>query len=207
VTDAYVPKALSCELQVAFRQFELVRVADCVAAAAHAATRQTRRDGHTPYIDHPRSVATLLAQWRNAGEITLTAEEFEVLAAAALLHDVIEDTQMGYEYLRELIGDDRVMHLVALLTKSDPSISAPAGYYHAIGCDRLARILKAADRIANLCDALALDDTSVNREWICTYLAKTQASIVPMLVGDPRLQSKVVALIERFGMNAGAATG
>lgn len=63
------------------------------ARAAHAGQIRNASGG-MPYIEHPVAVATRLAD-HGFGE--------EVLAAA-LLHDVIEDTEIGAEELREEFG-------------------------------------------------------------------------------------------------------
>ena len=60
-----------------------------VAAFHHQG--QVRKGGHLPYIVHPTSVAMILAQ--NGYE--------DDLLAAALLHDVLEDTNCTADQLRE----------------------------------------------------------------------------------------------------------
>ncbi len=64
-----------------------------------------RRSGE-PYISHPVEVAIILA------EMQLDQETL----AAALLHDVVEDTETTMEELRELFGD-RIVRLVDGVTK------------------------------------------------------------------------------------------
>jgi (p)ppGpp synthase/HD superfamily hydrolase len=88
---------------------ETVRTALAVAREAHAGQIRNASGGR-PYIDHPVAVAETLA--------AETADE-EVLAAA-LLHDVVEDTQLEVEDLRGLCGS-RVAEIVAALT-DDSSI-------------------------------------------------------------------------------------
>jgi (p)ppGpp synthase/HD superfamily hydrolase len=64
--------------------------------------------GGLPYIEHPQAVAALLAE-HGYGE--------EVLAAA-LLHDVVEDSETTVEELREAFGD-QVAGLVAALSDDE----------------------------------------------------------------------------------------
>ncbi len=72
----------------------LVREALETATAAHAGQIRNGAGG-IPYIEHPRAVAALLAE-HGYGE--------EVLAAA-LLHDVVEDSETTAAELRERFGD------------------------------------------------------------------------------------------------------
>ena len=82
---------------------ELIRQAYHVAAQAHAG--QTRASGE-PYIEHPLAVA-----------YTLTELHLDATAlAAALLHDVPEDTQVGLADLKAQFGDE-VARLVDGVTK------------------------------------------------------------------------------------------
>jgi len=89
----------------------LIRAALATATEAHAGQIRNGAGG-IPYIDHPVAVAELLAAhgWPD-----------EVLAAA-LLHDVVEDSEATLEDLRAEFGD-RVAELVAALS-DDESIES-----------------------------------------------------------------------------------
>ena len=82
---------------------EMIRHAYDVAAAAHGDAR--RRSGE-PYITHPLSVAALLV------DMGMDSES----VAAALLHDVVEDTGVPLSRLKNEFGED-VAHLVDGVTK------------------------------------------------------------------------------------------
>ncbi|RRR69674.1 MAG: bifunctional (p)ppGpp synthetase/guanosine-3',5'-bis(diphosphate) 3'-pyrophosphohydrolase [Candidatus Viridilinea halotolerans] len=82
---------------------DLVRRAYALALIAHSG--QFRQSGE-PYIDHPVAVATILLDLR------LDAESI----AAALLHDVVEDTGITLELLRQFFGET-ITHLVDGVTK------------------------------------------------------------------------------------------
>ena len=73
--------------------------------SAHAHRNQLRFSGE-PYLVHPLNVAMILADMRLD----------EVSIATGLLHDVLEDTEMTKERLKELFGPD-VAHLVDGVTK------------------------------------------------------------------------------------------
>lgn len=63
------------------------------AAAAHSG--MTRKGNRIPYLAHPIEAAAIMA------ELT----EDEELIAAAVLHDVIEDTEVTLEEVREYFGE------------------------------------------------------------------------------------------------------
>lgn len=85
-----LPWPIHCAIQVAF--------------AAHDG--QTRKYTGEPYICHPIRVYGILRRFG------LTSE---VLLAAALLHDVIEDTDLGFDDIAEQVGLD-VANLVEEVT-------------------------------------------------------------------------------------------
>ena len=98
-------------IDAAAARSELIARALAKATEAHAG--QTRNgSGGLPYIEHPRMVAATLAA-RDYGEATL---------AAALLHDVVEDSDTTVEELRAEFGDE-IADLVAALS-DDESIGS-----------------------------------------------------------------------------------
>jgi guanosine-3',5'-bis(diphosphate) 3'-pyrophosphohydrolase len=98
-------------IDAAAARSELIARALAKATEAHAG--QTRNgSGGLPYIEHPRMVAATLAA-RDYDEATL---------AAALLHDVVEDSDTTVEELRAEFGDE-VADLVAALS-DDESIES-----------------------------------------------------------------------------------
>lgn len=113
-----------------------------LATKAHAG--QFRRDGVTPYIEHPKAVAAAFEKGSD--------EE-----AVAFLHDVLEDTDMTADDLIALGVPDRIVEAVKLLTK--PKGENYERYINLLffGFDSpfsmLARRVKLADIAANLVDA------------------------------------------------------
>ncbi len=85
-----------------------VRDIDHAFAVADQAHFQQRRASGEPYIIHPIAVATIIAQMR------LDAESIQ----AALLHDVVEDTNLTDDDLEKMFGA-RVRELVEGVTKLD----------------------------------------------------------------------------------------
>jgi (p)ppGpp synthase/HD superfamily hydrolase len=119
-------------------------IAHALAKASEAHAGQVRNgSGGLPYIEHPRMVAATLAA-RDYSEATL---------AAALLHDVVEDSDTTVEQLRAEFGDE-IADLVAALS-DDESIED----YRARKEEHRARVTEvdgdafaiyAADKLTNL---------------------------------------------------------
>ena len=84
----------------------LIRKAYELAVEAH---REQRRKSGEPYILHPIAVATICAREIGLGPTAL---------AAALLHDVVEDTSVTLEEIKEKFGP-RIGKIVDGLTKLD----------------------------------------------------------------------------------------
>ncbi|RMH23782.1 MAG: HD domain-containing protein [Planctomycetota bacterium] len=117
------------------------------ALRAHAG--QTRHDGVTPYAAHAVRVALTVRD--------LFGCEDETAVAAALLHDVIEDTPADYDDLHERFGA-AVADTVAALTKDmrRPEPQREAEYDRALAAAGWrAALVKLADTYDNLCDLSA----------------------------------------------------
>lgn len=94
-------------IEAAAERSPLVRAALEKAREAHAG--QVRNgSGGTPYVEHPIAVAARLAELGYRDEVL----------AAALLHDVIEDSATTLEELRTLFGDE-VVGMVGALTDEE----------------------------------------------------------------------------------------
>lgn len=122
------------------------KVLEAALFAAEKHRHQRRKDhAATPYINHPLGVAKILCE---AG-----IEDVDVLVAA-LLHDTVEDTETTPSELAERFGP-RVASLVAEVTddKSLPKTERKRlQVATAAGKSEGARLIKIADKIANLRD-------------------------------------------------------
>lgn len=94
-------------IDAAVERSDLVREALATAQRAHAGQLRRGSDGR-PFIDHPVAVAELLCAERQSDDVI----------AAALLHDVVEKSEMSTEALRERFGDV-VADLVAAMTEDE----------------------------------------------------------------------------------------
>ena len=124
----------------------LIRSAFDTAVNAH---RNQRRKSGEPYVFHPISVAKIVAH-----EIGLDATSI----AAALLHDVVEDTEYSFEDIEKLFGSN-VMRIVEGLTKisklsKESNVSLQAENFRklliTLNDDIRVIIIKIADRLHNM---------------------------------------------------------
>ena len=117
-----------------------------MAALAHAAQRRKGADD-VPYINHLVEVAELVASTGAPAEVVL----------AAILHDVIEDSDLDAAELREHFGDVTA-DLVTALTDAPDWAALPRRERkrrqaaHLAEAPPQARLIKLADQISNLND-------------------------------------------------------
>ena len=130
----------------------LVDRATVFATAAHAAVGQTRKYTGEPYIVHPIEVASIVKE----------AGGTEAMIAAALLHDVLEDTNVTFDLLIEQFGSE-VAELVLWLTDiSKPedgnrSTRKALDRQHSAAAPAEAQTVKVADLISNTRSIVAHD--------------------------------------------------
>jgi GTP diphosphokinase / guanosine-3',5'-bis(diphosphate) 3'-diphosphatase len=107
---------------------------------------QRRKDADaSPYINHPIALATLL---------TREGVTEDVVLAAAILHDTLEDTQTTPAELREHFGE-RIAAIVAEVTDDKSLLKAERKRLqieHAAVVSREAKLVKLADKICNVRD-------------------------------------------------------
>lgn len=102
-----------------------------------------QRYGGRPYYTHPLEVAETVAN----GPFAQYATEDEIIAA--LLHDVVEDTQFTLQDVADQFGDN-VAEIVSLVTK-DSSLSYEGNILRIIASGNLSAIkVKWADNMANM---------------------------------------------------------
>ncbi|MBO9542139.1 HD domain-containing protein [bacterium] len=178
-------------------EMSLVLRAAVFAAEAHVGQRRKGLD--EPYINHPLRVAAAVEACGLPPEAV----------AAALLHDVVEDTLVTQK-LVEAEFPARVAHLVRLMTKWWPD-DAPAEvkregnpkYYGALREDPDALVIKLLDRADNLRDMARMLPKA--RDWAARYLKKTElefASLLPLTANvqaRQRFEEAVLALRQALG--------
>lgn len=134
-----------CIEYLSFEERDLLRRAFEFARAAHKG--QCRKSGE-PFVSHPVEVAIIL------GDLRMDAET----VAAALLHDVVEDTDTTKEDLARLFGE-AVADLVDGVTKitrievenlSDEQAATIRKMFVAMNKDIRVIVIKLADRLHNM---------------------------------------------------------
>lgn len=123
----------------------IVDVAARIAIQAHAT--QTRKSDKFPYIIHPFMVAMKVRQHGFSDEVV----------AAAVLHDVLEDTTVTAAELRGAVGD-KVLALVQAVSedKDKPWEERKKEYIaNIVAAGDAVKAISCADKIYNLQDSLA----------------------------------------------------
>ena len=125
---------------------ELIRSAFDLAVEAH---QEQRRKTGEPYIYHPIAVAKIVSNEIGLGAISI---------AAALLHDVVEDTEYAIEDMNRLFGET-IARIVKGLTKishlkKEQNVSLQAENYRkmllTLNDDVRVILIKIADRLHNM---------------------------------------------------------
>lgn len=109
-----------------------------IAVAAHKSAK--RADGVTPYVLHPLRVAMGVSAYTKDKNVI----------AAAILHDVVEDTNMTIKTLRHIFNDT-VADLVEELT-IPKRVKRKKKYVLAKKFSPMARLIKLNDALDNLID-------------------------------------------------------
>ena len=137
-----------------------------------------RRKTGEPYICHPLSVASILADIEVDNDVI----------AAGILHDVLEDTPVTFSEMEDLVGH-RVASLVEAVTdidnaidevsemlKEDVDIMSDSKLITSVSRNPQALYIKAADRIHNL---RTMGTMPYNK--ITAKVDKTRHIIIPLL--------------------------
>ena len=141
--------------------------------AARAHRHQVRKDGSTPYVAHPVRVAMIAA--------TVFGCSDETVLAAALVHDVIEDSPIDYDDVHRRLGR-AVADLCAVLTKDMRLIEPERERAYEEQLARgpwQGRLIKLADVYDNLADCT----TAADRR---TFIARARSAL-EMAAGDAEL--------------------
>ena len=131
-----------------------------LAFSAEKHTKQRRKDiDKTPYINHPISLANILAKRWVIDEHVL---------CAAILHDTIEDTETTVAELQEHFGE-KITSIVLEVTDDkslEKSVRKQKQVEHAASISREAKLVKIADKIANITDIINMPpaDWSTDRK-------------------------------------------
>ena len=161
----------------------LINKAKMLAGKAHEG--QFRKYSGMPYIVHPIEVATIVQ----------TVEHSDEMIAAALLHDVVEDTDYSFEDIAKEVSPE-----VADLVKGLTDVSSPQDgnrkVRKAIDKDHLAeqnaevQTIKLADVISNSQDIKANDP-----KFAEVYIEEMKALLEVLTKGDKTLYAKAKEIV------------
>lgn len=124
------------------------------------------RDGGEPYVNHPIRVSDLVRKAEH------NPEEHNMLTAAALLHDTLEDTDTSVKELEHKFGRELAGIIVELTNSKYASDYFGKAKYlssHIVHMTPRALTIKLADRLDNILDMEAFD-----REKKQSTLAQTK---------------------------------
>ncbi|UNC16165.1 HD domain-containing protein (plasmid) [Acidiphilium multivorum] len=166
----------------------LVEAARRFGAAAHGAIAQMRRYVAEPYFAHPVRVAGTIAALGYGDHVV----------AAALLHDVVEDTPVTITDL-ELRFGGRVAGLVHWVTNvatsrdGDRAARASINLRHIAAGPSEAQTIKAADILDNTPSIISHDPS-----FAAVYVPEKIATLRAMTQADRRIVARAMAACEAF---------
>ena len=161
---------------------------------------QITRNGlayHLPYLIHPLLVCRMLVDL----QVPLSKEEEDIMLAAALCHDMIEDLPFEH-HGRELYEiyhlDPRVYETVLLVSKrKDFSEEEERAFFRKIRENKLALLIKLSDRGNNVEDLYNMSVWKVHE-----YVGETKKFFLPMcqhgIANFPELYHTIEILLDKM---------
>ena len=202
ITDRFNDLLSSCSKIVKKEEdWELIRKAFFLAKEAHKGV--LRRSGE-PYILHPLAVAKIVVE-----EIGLGVKS----VAAALLHDVVEDTAYTVEEIDTIFGE-KIAYMVDGLTKMAGDTSKQAAYFRKVlltlSDDVRVILIKIADRLHNMRTMASMPrdkQVKISSETLYLfaplayrlglYAIKTELEELSFKVLYPKIYNEIVVLVAR----------
>ena len=167
----------------------ITELLDAIVFALGKHKKQKRKNSKLPYVIHPVRVAKMLSELELPEEI-----DINTLLKAAILHDVLEDTQTENSEIEKRFGKE-VLSIVLEVTKSKNLNSEEAQKELLSRCDNFsisAKILKLADRLDNLKD---LDNLNINFKK--EYLKKCEEILSKLLGTNEKLEKEMEDYISK----------
>jgi (p)ppGpp synthase/HD superfamily hydrolase len=174
------------EFSAELGDMDIVQKAQVYAMAAHASVKQLRKYTNEPYIVHPMEVASIVATVPGATKDML---------AAAILHDVIEDTGCTFTDIHMAFGID-IAGMVSWLTDvSKPEDGNRAArkaidLAHTAQAPAYVKTIKLADIISN-CKSIMEYDPNFAK----IYLEEKRAQLAVLTEGDPELLARAREIV------------
>ena len=164
----------------------IVERARIFATAAHAAVGQLRKYTYEPYIVHPAEVASIVE--------SVEGSTYEMIAAA-WLHDVVEDTGVSNEIIKQEFGEE-VAELVGWLTdvsrpeQGNRATRKAIDRAHTAMAPAAAQTIKLADLISNTRSIMEHDEAFAK-----VYLSEKRMLLEVMTKGDRTLFERAKSLV------------
>jgi (p)ppGpp synthase/HD superfamily hydrolase len=165
-----------------------VKRADIFAMQAHEAVGQRRKYTNEAYYFHPQAVAAMVAAIPGATP---------AMIAAAHLHDVLEDTRVTEQEMRQEFGDE-ITDLVLWLTNvsrpedGNRAVRKAVDRAHTAAAPGAAQTIKCCD-IAHNIDSVAQHDPAFAR----VYVVEKRAQIEVLTRAHPMALARAVEAVER----------
>ncbi len=156
--------------------------------AAYAHRGQKRKTSDVPYVVHPLRVAERILGGRVPLEVDL-----RVAVLAAILHDVLEDTDVPRERLVEEFGED-VVRVVDEVTQDQSLPREERRRKMVEGCGRYSlegRVVKLADRWDNMSELGAMEP-----DFVARYCAEARTMLRNMEGTWPEAEAAIAAIVE-----------
>jgi (p)ppGpp synthase/HD superfamily hydrolase len=163
----------------------LIERARVFCIAAHEAVGQRRKYSDTPYWHHPEHVVSILRQFS-------TQPVSDEMIAAGYLHDVVEDTNVSLETIRDLFGNN-VYHLVENLTDISRPEDGNRRVRKAMDLEhtRLASLEAKAVKCADLCSN-AISIVENDPGFAVVWLREKAALLEVLSDADPGIYMEAV---------------
>lgn len=128
-----------------------------------------------PYVLHCLTVCKMLADlW-----LPISDEEKDILLAAALCHDMIEDcefAQGGRELVTDFTLDEEVYQVVKRVSKrKDFTLEEEKAFFHGIESNKFSLLIKLSDRGHNVTDLYNMSEKKIEE-----YIGETRTYFLPM---------------------------
>jgi (p)ppGpp synthase/HD superfamily hydrolase len=170
--------------------YEGILVAQAIRFAAIKHDGQRRKYTHEPYLFHPIEVM------RYVGMVSLSYEHREPMMVAAVLHDVVEDTDATIEEVAARFGTN-VARMVAGLTDASRPEDGSRSERKRIDREHASlqawdtQTIKCADIISNAKSIVASDP-----KFATMYLPEKAMLVVALEHADPIMRSLAMRVID-----------
>jgi (p)ppGpp synthase/HD superfamily hydrolase len=161
---------------------------DALTFASEAHKGQVRKYTAEPYIVHPIEVAGIVR----------SVSTDKHMIAAALLHDVVEDTSVTNKVIQAFFGN-KIASLVEMLTDvSKPEdgnrkLRKQLDLQHTALASPEAKTIKLADLISNIPSIIEHD-----KNFAKVYVSEKRELIKVLTTGNPKLYQRVLAIISSY---------